>query len=119
MGYVWHCQDDSGMVTAGLKGVGNGALLQANDGYGGYNVNIPIKGSAASYHVHFHSKGREVNVVRYKASSTDQGSNIVKFFDGGGAPLERKSLRDLAVYCNKRRCTNHARLLMALHIAFL
>src|SRR5262245_40701167 len=119
MGYDWHCEDDSGVVTAVVAGVGKGAILQANDGYGGYNVHIPINGSAASYHVHFHSKGREVNVVRYKASSTDPGRTIVKFFEGGGVPLERKSLRDLAVYCNTRRSINHARLLLALLIAYL
>ena len=117
MGYYYNCKDDDAMITAG-SGVSQleyGGCIQADDGYGGSNHLFSIPGKSACYHVHFNGNSRKVNVLRYKSSSTDQGTNMIKWSDSGGDGTERLSCGSLAYKC--KDYPNHAKLLTSLHEA--
>ena len=115
--YHFNSNDDDRAVLAGASSeavLACTGIIGRDDGYGGYNVRFSISPAGASkttgsamtgeYHVHFNGnppaiKGVEypgqVNVVRYKLSSTDAGgSNLIKFNTG-----KRKNLKALAGDC--------------------
>jgi hypothetical protein len=121
MGYHWEFgYDNVRQVTAAAGGLSWVGVIQRNDGYGGFNVSFAVANSAVRYHVHFKRGSKKVNAVRYKASSNDNGRNIVVYRDDqGGSPSGRKNLHHLADHCNnsRPRFYNHAYLLEALYVA--
>jgi hypothetical protein len=118
VGYHYNCDDNDAMVTVGSNAahLEYGGVIQADDGYGGSNHLFSIPGKTACYHVHFNGTGRKVNVLRYKSSSTDQGTNLIKWTDSGGTGTERKNCKELASACG-RAYPNHLKLLSNLHEA--
>ncbi|MBL8113930.1 MAG: hypothetical protein JNK60_13700 [Acidobacteria bacterium] len=100
--YHWNCGDGDAMVSIGTNGVNWVGVIQADDGYGGYNCEYTIVGGqGGKYHVHFKAGSRRVVVLRYKGGSD---TNIIKLKD----KQEPSNFRDLARECGA--FPNHAAL---------
>lgn len=103
-GYVYNWGD--GDITNDLTAVKCVGMISkpGQDGYGGTNWSfIVTDGAGKQWHAHLNGdkNGRQVNVLRYKSSSTDAGgSNVVKFLDtGNGDPKTKRNLKGLATAC--------------------
>lgn len=94
MGYSYNFGETNFRVTAGYAAVSFGRVIQRPDAYGGYNVTFSVPGETDIYHVHFFAGGCRVSVVRHKASSGAEGSNIIKYVSG-----TKKNLSGLAHEC--------------------
>ena len=113
MGYVYHCGETDAAV---IKGASNtivcGGVIQEDDGYGGRNFTFSVNGQLAIYHVHFNGReGYRVNVVRYKSTSSVEGTNVINWYDNSGTGTQRVNLGGLANSCNTDGYLNHAALL--------
>jgi hypothetical protein len=120
MGYFYNADDGDAMITVGssVAALKYNKMISADDGYGGTNHEISIPGKGGAYHVHFNGTSRKVNVVRYKGSSTAQGTNLIKWSNTNPAhdkSTERKNLKELSKIC--KDYPNHAKLLLSLHEA--
>lgn len=120
MGYFYNAGDKDEKITVGssVSALTYNKMISADDGYGGTNHEVSIPGKSCSYHIHFNGTSRKVNVLRYKSSSTDQGTNLIKWSGTNPAhdgATTRKNLKELSQLCGSY--PNHAKLLLSLHEA--
>lgn len=103
--YYYNANDNNAAVTTGANNpIVYAGVIQANDGYGGYNTRFTVTGTLAEYHIHFAAGGTRVKVIRYKSSAGVEGTNIISHGDG-----DTKTLSNLIYEC--QGFANHVALL--------
>lgn len=82
--YQWLVADNSAAITTGAgAAMLYGGVIEAQDGYGGYNTRFTLPaGVLGQYHVHFKAGSTQVMVIRFKPAG-GQGDNVVKLKDNG------------------------------------
>ena len=104
MPYSYLVKDDHASVVAGASLITYGGVVQADDGFGGYNL---LFGSKEGNYFHVHMLGvSQVSVVRFFALGAGQGSNIIKH---NGAD-KQKNFNGLANECGG--FPNHVQMLL-------